>query len=575
MKKLLIIIVIAFAVAAGIYFYKGGSATVAAKDNSVLAYVPADTVLFTGSVTPISFEEAMAMSHKLGLDPSTFIDMQDDSFELGPDSPDAARIGLGLYTKYMKSFADNTTVKTLGITEAPNAAFYTVGALPVMRIELDGTDTFAKLIEQIETEQNVTADVKNMDGVEFREYALSSDPSVPYTLVISSHDNQAVMTVNTPLSDDKDIKVALNKPEKSIAETGRLTSMMSANDYLGHSLFFIDNLAIMKGVTNPKANSFGVMLDELLVVNGAQGALADMQTPACASEFTALTANWPTMSGGYTEFSANEASYKFMLEGANADLLNSLQGIRGHLSENLNNDDYVMSFGMGFDMDQMVPVITDVWQRLTETPYECPPLAEMQAGLKQQNPMMLGMMTGMVAGIKGIGFGIVEMDMAGLEQASNNPMAMADSMQMIVTVSAQKPQDLLMTMSSFAPQFAQMELKDGGDAVSLQDQMGMPASIALRGHDLVLLVGADALSQLPSIKSNDDISSNGLFSMSMNFGKYMELISSMMNDMDANSEMAQDQKAMFDKLKEVDGTIKGTLDITDQGVVSETSFKAK
>lgn len=37
MKKLLIVIVIALAVAAGIYFYKGGSATVAAKDNSVLA----------------------------------------------------------------------------------------------------------------------------------------------------------------------------------------------------------------------------------------------------------------------------------------------------------------------------------------------------------------------------------------------------------------------------------------------------------------------------------------------------------------------------------------------------------
>ncbi|MBD3652572.1 hypothetical protein [Kangiella sp.] len=575
MKKLLIVIVIAIAVAAGIYFYKGGSATVAAKDNSVLAYVPADTVLFTGSVTPISFEEAMAMSHKLGLDPSTYMDLQDDSFELGPDSVDAARIGLGLYAKYMQSFADESTVKTFGITEAPNAAFYTAGAVPVMRIELDGTDTFAKLIEQIETEQNVTAEVKNMDGVEFREYAFSNDPSVPYSLVISSHDNQAVMTVNTPLTDDKDIKVALSKPAKSIVETGRLTNMMSEHGYLGHSLFFIDNLAIMQGLTNPQANSFGVMVNDLLIANGVEGALADMQTPACASEFTALTANWPTMSGGYTEFSASEANFKFMLEGGNADLLDSLQGLRGHLSENLNNDDYVMSFGLGFDMDQMVPVITDVWQRLTETPYECPPLAEMQAGLKQQNPMMLGMMTGMVAGIKGIGFGIVEMDMAGLEQASTNPMAVADSMQMIVTVSAQKPQDLLMTLSSFAPQFAQMDIKDGGDAVSLQDQMGMPASVALRGHDLVMLIGADALSQLPSIKSNKDITSNGLFSMSMNFGKYMELMSSMMNEMGETSEVAQDQKAMFDKLKEVDGTIKGTLDITDEGVVSETSFKAK
>lgn len=53
MKKLLIVIVIAIAIAAGIYFFKGGkvgglslSGGSLPSENAVLEYVPADTVFF-------------------------------------------------------------------------------------------------------------------------------------------------------------------------------------------------------------------------------------------------------------------------------------------------------------------------------------------------------------------------------------------------------------------------------------------------------------------------------------------------------------------------------------------------
>ena len=57
MKKLLIIIVIAVAIAAGVYFFKGGKVdllggTSLPSENAVLEYVPADTVFFAGSVEP-------------------------------------------------------------------------------------------------------------------------------------------------------------------------------------------------------------------------------------------------------------------------------------------------------------------------------------------------------------------------------------------------------------------------------------------------------------------------------------------------------------------------------------------
>ncbi|NVK23060.1 MAG: hypothetical protein HWD86_11135 [Kangiellaceae bacterium] len=592
MKKFIIIAAVLIAIAAGIYFFKGGkdgglSLDINIGDNEVLAYVPADTIFFTGSLEPISFEKAMAMSQKMGMDPSAFMMMDSDSLEINADAPDALRFLLGFYGKYMQGFADNNLTKSMGVNNDLNAAAYMVGAIPVMRVELDGTETFANLVASIESEHNVTPVVKSMDSVEYREYSFNAkDKEVPYQLVVSIKDNQAVITINTPIADDKDLKAALGveKPAKSIADTDVLSKMVSANGYQPHSLFFFDNLATVKGITNPAANSFGAMVQELLVAHGSADSLAEYQTPACQTEFAAMAANWPTINAGYTDFSEGKANFKMVIEGTNTELLNTLAKLRGHLSDNLNNDQFMMSFGMGFNMDELVPVITDVWKRLTKEPYECPALANMQAGLKQQNPMMLGMMTGMLSGIKGIGFGIVDMDMSNLANAENNPnpMAFTENMEMVLTVSAEEPTNLLQTLGMYAPEMAQLQLTDGGEAQSLNSPMGGESEIALRGHDLVLMMGSKANSALSNMSSNKNLDSNGLISFNMDFGKYMGMIEQMMSGINTSAEMSDEQKKIieqqkevFAKLKQVKGDIKQSFDINQSGFVSNTAFEAK
>jgi len=285
------------------------------------------------------------------------------------------------------------------------------------------------------------------------------------------------------------------------------------------------------------------------------------------------------LSAGYTEFDDSQASYKMVLKGSNADLLDTLRQLRGHISDNIANDNYVMSFGLGLDMDQLVPVVTTVWESLTKEDFTCPPLMEMQANLRQSNPMMLGMMSGMVAGIKGAGFSLVSMDSDAMTKMESNPMAMMDSTEMVVTVTAEKPQNLLKTLGMYAPELAQLKLEDGGEPQAFPMAMGVDMKIALRGHDLVMLMGnTDSLAD--KISSNDSLDKNGLMTFSMDFKKYMEIMEQAMasaanNASGENQKMLEEQKEVFAELKKADGTVKASFDFTEAGFETESSFKAK
>ncbi|AOE49944.1 hypothetical protein [Kangiella sediminilitoris] len=586
MKKLLIIIVIAVAIAAGIYFYKGGkidglTGGALPSDNPVLEYVPADTVLFAGSVEPMEFTKALEMSTKMGFDTSAMMGSGFEEIQADiENAPDAARMLVSLYGKYL-SAVKAKSIKELGFRNELNMAFYTVGALPVIRFELDGTDAFTKALENIETDQNVKPTVNTVNGVEYREYSMNDGAEeVPFQLIIASHDNQAIITVNTLLDDAKDLQVTLSeKPTTNILDGGALNEVASDNGYLGYSIFMLDNLAIVDGITKPTANSFGKGLQDLMGAYGAANEMADIQTEACNTELTGLTKNWPLLSAGYTEFDDSNASYKMVLKGTNLELMDTLGKLRGHISNNISNQDYVMSFGLGLDMDQIVPVITTVWEGLTKEDFSCPPLAEMQAGLRQSNPMMLGMMSGMVAGIKGAGFSVVEMDESALSNVDSNPMAFMQNSQVMVTITAEKPQNLLQSLGMYAPELAQLKLEDGGEPQTLPMGMGSETKIALRGHDLIMMMGnTDALAG--KLTSNDSMEKNGLMSFTMDFKKYMSLMEQAMASAaeEANGEsktMLEEQKEVFAELKKADGTIKGTFDIKDSGIVTESKFHAK
>lgn len=585
MKKFIIIALALIAVAVGVYYYKNGTdasitdsikSVVSGSDSNnekVLAYVPADTVLFSGSVNAITYDKAMALSKSMGFDFADFLGGDKADLDID-DAPQAVQFLMGFYAAYMDGLAGDLT-KTFGTTSTMNSALYLVGALPVARFELDGSETFAQLIAKIEADKNITPEVANIAGVEYRAYSFDNEgKEIPYQLVVAINDNQAIITANTPLADDKDLKLALGaeKPATSVLDSKVLNKLISKNGYTGHQLFYVNTLGIMQGVTDPKANSFGGMIQDLLAAHEQADALAEMQTPACKVEYTALAANWPTISGDYTSLTAKQASYKFKIEGTNADLIQNLSKLRGHLSPTLDNDDFLLSFGLGLNVDEFAPVLTNLWERMTKDAFECPPLVEMQAQLKQTNPMMLTMATGMVAGIKGMGLALVDVNVDALEKAQNNPMAATEGLNIFLTLSADKPQNLLQTLATFQPQFA-LELEDGAEPKVLPLPLPVEVKASLRGHDLVISFGDKANAIANDMSANSDLELNGVTQINMDMGRFFKLISKAVES--KGDTMSEEEKAMFKMYSKIKGRIKYTEDWVEDGYAGNVEMIVK
>ncbi len=586
MKKFIIIALALIAVAVGVYFYKNKSpdgdimssvsdALSGSSSSQVLEYVPADTIIFAGNLEAIDYEKLMEFNRNLGFNFESMGVLFDDAEVNLDDAPDGAKFAFGLF-KAMLANMNGDYPKLMGVPSKTDGAIYTVGALPVMRMSLDGSNTFNELVAKIESKHGITAKVANLDGVEYREYSFGDD--VPLTLVVSTHNNQAVVTVNTKMDDAKDLKLTLGieKPAKSFTQSSRLGSTVDRFGYEGHQLMLVDSLGIVEGLTNPQANQFGSMLDELFVTYGINNGpgispLAEFQTPECRTEYTALAANWPTISAGYTSYKAKSANYKMVVEGTNAGLLETLQKLHGHVSPSIKNEDLLMGIGMGVNMGELTSVITDLWKRMTKEPFNCSSLADMQAEMKQSNPVMqLGMVSGMLGGIKGFGFGIADMDLSGLQQAQNNPMAATNAMSMFISISADDPMSLVQLVGQFQPMLAGIELEEGAAPKALPLPLPMQVNGTLRGHDLVLSFGEKADAIAANLNSNSNIDYNGLMSFNYDMGKYFGMLNQAM-EMEAGKspKTAEAEKAremMKNMFKDVKGRYSDKTSFTNNGL---------
>ena len=120
-----------------------------------LDYVPADTLVFAGGLEPMSWGDLAAFrdSFTMGSNPAEMQKMVDElvkaELESTEKAPDGVRLMLSLYTDYLTTVMDkNFKPETLGLADKIDSAFYTVGALPVVRIKLANEVAFDAFLDK-------------------------------------------------------------------------------------------------------------------------------------------------------------------------------------------------------------------------------------------------------------------------------------------------------------------------------------------------------------------------------------------------------------------------------------------
>ncbi len=564
--------------------------------NETLTYVPSDTILFTGGLTPTNMQEmvdSFSEQNKMMLAGVPWQEML-QKFKEKNQAPAAARMLIGLFAEYMVTFEEPSDfIQNLGLPNEVHSAIYMVGAIPVLRIKLADEAAFNAFLDRAESAGEVNAKIEHLEGVEFRSYSFdAADASSPTNiqLIAAIHEGHAILTLDTPLEREQLLTelLGIKKPQQSLADVDHLQKIVTQHGVLPFSIGFLNHQEIMRGFTQKEGNRFGHMLDLInqLANNKKPAAeqstdpFAQIRTASCQKELMALATRWPQTIFGYSRFDVSNRPMQMhqllVIESNDKTLLADLQTLRGYIPPYLRGEGEspVFGLGFGFNIDAVTPFVTKLWNEFQQKSYQCEPLEELRSNFVTNNPAAaMTMASAMARGIQGLSIALMDIDAT---ITPDTPIPEVKLLDAIITLSANDPNTLLTMMASMAPPpFNSLVIPTDGTPVDIPLPLpfsnGDVAKLALKGSHIVAYIGKKSAAIADQLQ-HEPITSNSLMSMAIDYKKYFSLIADNLQAVAAESAEAQKAFSSMATLKALDMTMNASYDINDKGIIFDAKI---
>lgn len=556
MKKLLLASAVAIAAAGG-YYYTTGLDT---SSDPLLSLIPAEA--------PVVVVQTEAYDHfeyvsTVGTSQESLYDLLTD-VELTPEQD----FLVAYLDGYLQSAVDKATFKAyLGAPDKVKPVFYTLGMIPVYKIEIEDTTAFWNTIDQTEQETKATHHVGQLGNVAYRRYQLSDQGSEDIGLVIAVEDNVATFTLDVPLLKEANpLKLALGveKPQHSFANSDILPALQSkyGKQYTAYGYF--DHQEIIKGLTQPASNLLAQQID-ILQQHSPESFIEEIRQPHCQSELATIANHWPrTVSFARYQVKNEQFSLdgQVVVESHNSVILDALKSIRGFMP-NMAAQDSIFEVGFGLDVAKLAPAINTIWQDLQQPTYQCAFLAETQQEMGSENPSaMLSMGSSMVNGMKGMHFTLNDIALD-----TQNPYApQFDKLDFLFTLSAENPIALVQTAQMFIPQLSQLTIQPNAEPVDLstllESETGVSTPLFARLNDkhLALYSGERSSADSQSVLTAS-LEAKGLFQFGVNAPRLLELVE-LISEMNGE-EIPEDISAGLNS----NAVTQVTFDVNDHGFI--------
>ncbi len=579
MNKVVIGILVLVLGAGGYWYYQqqgSGSENTSSKRagaSNVLSYVPADTILFLGNTEPADISSYLNWALPKESRQS-MLEMWDNmgTEAEGKSTSTAVRFFLEFYREIILHLDDpEKFAQRFGMSvKKHDSALYMVNAMPVMRWSLENPEAFSKLITDVETKINHTAKEEKKGNIIFRRYVLIDDNTKnDLELIVAQQANHAIITFNTPLTDEEDLYPALgvNLPEQSMISSGKVQQLAKQHQFMPISFMYLDTLALVKGLTNAESNNFGTMLKALFALDEEKGAnpLQSIQSPSCHKELSEMAARWPYMFGGYTKLSEKEASFKFITKMTDTAFVQSLKKLTGSIPKAFSQKKLPMYMALGINLDEVGAFVGQFKSDWASRTYECQPLVEMKQGVGGMDTMALASL-GMAPGVQGIGVGLAEM---GDFQATQ--MGDFSQISAVATLVAKDPKSLVAIAGNFIPPLQQLDLSDDGTVKPiLSPMLPMPVNIAMKNSQITLFT-KDAGQAF--IDASEQQNTNHLFQLGMDYKFFASYYEQALNQtISAMGQTKEEMQSTIDLLKSMDYYVHFGLSVTDEGLVFDTGI---
>ena len=566
MKKIIIAGAIA-AVGAGAFVYTQQSSPA----YNVLDYVPADTPLFAAYLEPFPIKHYLESGPQL--DQQELANL-DDAVEPGE------KFLLSLINTYQVSLKDaNLFIKTFGLNDNLRSYFYTLGLSPVYKIEIANEQAIWDLLDKAEQESGFSHQKGTLENTTYRAYAIDSKEDVNAEVIVAIDQGLLTVTLNSRYHTPKLLSQALglSKPEKAINASDIIEKTISKHNFTSASLSFINHVELIKGLTTTNGNQLAQQITTLEEKLGNNSTLAEMRSEQCASELATIATNWPRTVMGYTQLdiASGESSIAFavVVESNNQVMLKALSEIRGYIPNYAKEmDSSAFSLAVGFDVSKLASTLNSVWSDLQTPSYRCQPLADIQTELAASDNAiaMAGMGANMANGVQGMSLGILD-----YAYSSNNGETQVDSLNALLTLSAEDPQQLFNTVKMFRPELQQLQLSSDSEPISLLKllptpvKMNIDPQLAIKGKHIVIYngeKGAQAANQL----ATESLSKNGIYNIGVDLKKVLKPMTSASID---NAEMKVPPELLF--LTDYDMRMQMSFDVNEHGLLLKSAINRK
>jgi len=527
------------------------------EDGGVLSYVPADTpYLFA---TPEKMPDAVVDKLEQGADSmsdayATIIRESLDAAmseqaERSGSEEEAARAAA--WVRELTGLLQSENLRAAGISRSPQIAFYGVGLLPVLRVELGNPVAFEAKIAEIEANVDATLTVAEIDGTTYRYV-----DNEAIRLALAVIDEQAVFTVApAALSDEQFGQVlGIEKPARAIVDTDVLANLAEDYGFTSYGLGFIDLQRLTAVFLDDPS---GVNAELLGMINYSAADLSEV----CRTEIRQMAGVMPRLASGYTAVGESRIRSNTVVE-VREDLAAAMTALTAPVPGLGSDHGGLLSFGLSLDLLAARDFVEDRINALAATPFQCEYFAGMQMAVNQAGAYLNQPVPPIVYGFKG--FLAVVDNIDGLDIESQRPPSEVDARILLANENAQ---GLLAMGAMFSPELASLSLEPNGEPVplNLPQLAGQVenAYVAMTDAALALSVGNAAPDTLSELLQSGPGEPTPLFSTRIDGQRYYQFMSEAMQA--GSAATAEGEEPMSEEAQEaMSKVMTGVSEIIDR-----------
>jgi hypothetical protein len=261
-------------------------------------------------------------------------------------------------------------LEKLGISSSPRVAAYSVGTVPVMRVELSDPAKFAKLIDRLEQTYERPSTKLEHQGVAYRRWDDRQDDRLGLLRIT---ENEAILaTPDEPVFEIfVPYFVGAKKPAKSLADDNAFFRVVETHGFKRFGAGYVD-------LEQMFAYSTGTVKAE--GITGQILAASDYEMTAsaqCKQEYMRLVKKMPRLVGGFRHYDQNTTDVAF-----GAELEDALaRGLAGTVAGTPGNDTAfaqksLVQVGLGIHLGNMTNFLVEQAREIQMQPFQCEELVD-------------------------------------------------------------------------------------------------------------------------------------------------------------------------------------------------------